>query len=278
MSILQPKGATMNSRGCPTARSTTCCEWASRVRGELRFFRASYFRHSFLCISRSCNVRIPADIMVSALGRYFHPACLRCVNCTAAFDPGAKMFTFASPDEGQKPLCESCHVLGPKPCAACKKPLRTGKFVAVRDAHYHALCLKCAVCAAPLSGDAQEHNGHLYCSMHYREKVSATSEQAVLCASCHLGIEGDDGVTALNQNWHAACFRCSESACDVDIAAEGRYYEFERKPLCHNHYMLRMGELCAACGKRYAALHLSVPTFALFNLVSFLQDPCRCYD
>ena len=169
---------------------------------------------SFYC---SCGKRVPADVVVTALNRHYHPACLRCVSCSTAFSPGSKMFSSAAPGEENRPMCESCHKTGLSPCASCKQPLRTGKFVAARGTHYHARCLLCADCGALLTGDIQEINGRLYCSDHYRARAARPAEPIVPCARCRLAIGDDDGVTALEQNWHAACFRCSESSCDVDI-------------------------------------------------------------
>ena len=147
-------------------------------------------------------------------------------------------------------MCESCRKTSLEPCTACKKPLRSGKFLAVRNANYHASCLKCSDCGVQLDGDIQQHEGRMYCPRHYRERTTRPATPVVPCARCGLGIGEDDGVTALEQNWHAACFRCSEDVCDVDIAADGRYYELERMPFCTKHYMLRMGELCDVCSKR----------------------------
>ena len=196
----------------------------------------------------SCNKQVPADTIVTALGRTYHPDCLRCVSCTSAFGPGVKMFSSAALGEEKRPICESCHKIGQRPCAACKQPLRTGKFVAVRDAHYHARCLLCSDCSCLLTGDVQQHEGLLYCPQHFRERQSRPAASIIPCARCKLGIGEDDGVTALDQNWHAACFRCSEGACDVDIASEGRFYDIEHMPYCTKHYMLKMGKPCA----RYA--------------------------
>ena len=201
----------------------------------------------------SCGERVPADVMVTALGRHYHPACLRCVNCTKEFSPGARMFSSTTPGDEQRPMCESCHKAGSEPCTSCREPLRTGKFVAVRGSgQFHARCLVCAECSTHLTGDVQSHEGRLYCADHYRQRLTQPAAPVISCARCNLGIGDDDGVTALDQNWHAACFRCSEGACDVDIASEGRYYDIDRMPFCTKHYMLRKGEPCVACGKRCA--------------------------
>jgi hypothetical protein len=155
-------------------------------------------------------------------------------------------------------MCESCNKASLGPCASCRQPLRTGKFVSVQGALYHSQCLSCSACHKLLVGSdvRRTGDGRLLCDDHYRALRAPSppaAAPAVPCAKCGRGIDGDDGVTALEQNWHAACFACAEPGCTVDIAAEGRYYEVNRKPYCTQHYMLHQGKPCARCKKQVPA-------------------------
>jgi uncharacterized CHY-type Zn-finger protein len=166
------------------------------------------------------------------------------------------MFGSAVPGEEQQPMCESCHKMSLGPCTACQQPLRTGKFVSVQGALYHSQCLSCSACRKPLRGSdvKRSEDGRLFCEDDFRALLARPATAPVVpCAKCGRGIDDDDGVTALDQNWHAACFACAEPGCTVDIASEGRYYEVSRKPYCTQHYMLLMGKHCARCKKRVPA-------------------------
>ena len=132
-------------------------------------------------------------------------------------------------------------------CVACKDYI-VDDITTFEDLQFHGSCFVCTHenCGVRLmpSGAHITEDGHMLCESHFLELV----EPPIPCARCKLGIGEDDGVTALDRNWHAACFRCSEGACDVDIASEGRFYDIEHMPYCTKHYMLKMGKPCA----RYA--------------------------
>jgi hypothetical protein len=183
---------------------------------------------------------------------------LLCFHSSSAFSPGAKMFASPVTGEERQPMCESCHKMSLGPCATCQQPLRTGKFVELQHdgSLHHSQCLTCSECRKLLGvrDVRRSDDGRLFCETHYLALLSRPSAAPVVpCAKCGRGIGEDDGVTALDQNWHAACFVCAESGCTVDIASEGRYYELEKMPFCTQHYMLRMGKPCARCGKQVPA-------------------------
>ncbi|XP_022831823.1 LIM domain kinase 1 isoform X2 [Spodoptera litura] len=65
------------------------------------------------------------------------------------------------------------------------------------------------------------------------------------CAGCLNDIGDDDYVSALNQDWHKDCFRCS--VCDALLST----WYFERAGLlfCQNDYWARYGESCQQCAQ-----------------------------
>lgn len=65
------------------------------------------------------------------------------------------------------------------------------------------------------------------------------------CSSCFNDLEDDEYISALGQEWHADCFRCS--ACDALLSSW--YFEKDGLLFCKNDYWTQFGESCQQCGE-----------------------------
>ncbi|XP_069191350.1 LIM domain kinase 1-like isoform X2 [Procambarus clarkii] len=82
------------------------------------------------------------------------------------------------------------------------------------------------------------------------EEEEATShdeshEETTVCAGCMNVIDEDEFFSALGQDWHTDCFRCS--ACDVTLSSW--YFEKDGLLFCKNDYWKKYGEACQDCGQ-----------------------------
>lgn len=75
--------------------------------------------------------------------------------------------------------------------------------------------------------------------------ISATSytKSTSQCASCLNNLERDRVISALGQNWHTDCFRCS--VCDNELSHW--YFEKEGLLFCRDDYIQRFGTACQQC-------------------------------
>ncbi|OXU31192.1 hypothetical protein TSAR_001653 [Trichomalopsis sarcophagae] len=64
------------------------------------------------------------------------------------------------------------------------------------------------------------------------------------CAGCLNGIDEDEFIQALGQEWHVDCFRCS--ACDAALSSW--YFEKDGLLFCKDDYWTAYGEACQGCG------------------------------
>lgn len=62
------------------------------------------------------------------------------------------------------------------------------------------------------------------------------------CASCLNDLD-DRTISALGQNWHIDCFRCS--VCDDQLSHW--YFEKDGLLFCRDDYLQRFGEACQQC-------------------------------
>ncbi|KAL0868073.1 hypothetical protein ABMA27_008713 [Loxostege sticticalis] len=73
----------------------------------------------------------------------------------------------------------------------------------------------------------------------------SNSKESLSCAGCLNDIGNDDYVSALGQDWHKDCFRCS--VCDVALSSW--YFEKAGLLFCQNDYWARFGESCQQCAQ-----------------------------
>ncbi|KAJ8710992.1 hypothetical protein PYW07_008234 [Mythimna separata] len=71
------------------------------------------------------------------------------------------------------------------------------------------------------------------------------TKESLSCAGCLNDIGDDDYVSALNQDWHKDCFRCS--VCDAQLSTW--YFEKAGLLFCQNDYWARYGESCQQCAQ-----------------------------
>ncbi|CAG9126403.1 unnamed protein product [Plutella xylostella] len=72
---------------------------------------------------------------------------------------------------------------------------------------------------------------------------SSVKTESPSCAGCLNNIGNSDYVSALNQEWHKDCFRCS--VCDGQLSSW--YLEKGGLLFCQRDYWARFGELCQQC-------------------------------
>lgn len=69
--------------------------------------------------------------------------------------------------------------------------------------------------------------------------------QELECSSCLNGLDDEEYISALGQEWHAECFRCS--ACDAQLSSW--YFEKDGLLFCKNDYWTKFGESCQQCSE-----------------------------
>lgn len=74
---------------------------------------------------------------------------------------------------------------------------------------------------------------------------SASSDTTMpQCSSCLNSLESEEYISALGQEWHTECFRCS--ACDSQLSSW--YFEKDGLLFCRDDYWQRFGHACQQCG------------------------------
>ncbi|GJQ85288.1 LIMK1 [Trypoxylus dichotomus] len=76
------------------------------------------------------------------------------------------------------------------------------------------------------------------------ENDEADSSEAV-CSGCLNVLDDDECISALGQDWHMECFRCS--ACDASLS--NWYFEKDGLLFCKDDYWSRYGESCQQCSQ-----------------------------
>ncbi|XP_028407501.1 PDZ and LIM domain protein 5-like [Dendronephthya gigantea] len=159
---------------------------------------------------------------VSALGRNWHPEHFCCGGCQRSLQ------NVGFVEEGGLMYCESCYNqrFAPK-CASCNQPI-IGVSVKALGKVYHQEHFTCTHCGKQLAGEGfHVENGDPYCSQDYKELF------CVKCYSCKQIIRaGDRWMEAINQKWHADCFRCM--TCGIVLENTG-FYSAGNRVFCPDH-------------------------------------------
>ncbi|OWR55111.1 LIM domain kinase 1 isoform 2 [Danaus plexippus plexippus] len=73
----------------------------------------------------------------------------------------------------------------------------------------------------------------------------SNQKEILICGGCLNDISDEDYVSALSQDWHRDCFRCS--VCDAQLTT----WFFEKGGLlfCREDYWTRFGDVCHRCGQ-----------------------------
>ncbi|KAG4079659.1 hypothetical protein HA402_010439 [Bradysia odoriphaga] len=77
------------------------------------------------------------------------------------------------------------------------------------------------------------------------ENGNTDDNQELECSSCLNGLDDEEYISALGQEWHAECFRCS--ACDAQLSSW--YFEKDGLLFCKNDYWTKFGESCQQCSE-----------------------------
>lgn len=159
---------------------------------------------------------------VSALGRNWHPEHFSCNGCQRSLQ------NIGFVEEAGQMFCESCYndTFAPK-CASCNQPI-VGVSVKALGKVYHQEHFTCTHCNKQLAGEGfHVENGMPYCSKDYKDLFS------VKCHSCQQIIRaGDRWMEAINQKWHADCFRCM--TCGIVLEKTG-FYTAGNRVFCPEH-------------------------------------------
>lgn len=159
---------------------------------------------------------------VSALGRNWHPEHFCCNGCQRSLQ------NIGFVEEAGKMFCENCYneKYAPK-CASCNQAI-VGVSVKALGKVYHQEHFMCAHCNKQLAGEGfHVENGLPYCSKDYKDLFS------VKCYSCQQIIRaGDRWMEAVNQKWHADCFRCM--TCGIVLEKTG-FYTTGNRVFCPEH-------------------------------------------
>ncbi|KAK9753916.1 PDZ domain [Popillia japonica] len=71
------------------------------------------------------------------------------------------------------------------------------------------------------------------------------TDSAAVCQGCLNVLDDDECISALGQDWHMECFRCS--ACDASLS--NWYFEKDGLLFCKEDYWSRYGESCQQCSQ-----------------------------
>ncbi|RUS83136.1 hypothetical protein EGW08_009083 [Elysia chlorotica] len=119
---------------------------------------------------------------------------------------------------------QTLHV-GPSLCSGCSQPI-LDQFVLQLEGHpWHAGCLRCQVCNAPLSHLCYSGNSRLLCQEDFFRIFGAT------CSSCREVIAPSAVVRRAHDNvYHQECFRCS--VCRRELCTGDEFYLGQDGALC----------------------------------------------
>ncbi|XP_038109700.1 LIM domain kinase 1 isoform X1 [Culex quinquefasciatus] len=92
------------------------------------------------------------------------------------------------------------------------------------------------------------------------------------CASCYNALEKDEYVSALGQEWHSDCFRCS--VCDIHLS--NWYVEKEGLLFCKDDYWAKYGESCQQCAQVISG-PVMVAGDHKFHPECFCCDACKVF-
>jgi len=149
-------------------------------------------------------------------GQKIHPEHYRCASCGCDFMGGN-----CKEHDGKNYCYECFEKIVKSVCAGCGKPI-IGRSLTALSRTWHPECLCCCVCGETfVQGSYFEHEDKAYCQFHYYKLFGK------ICPRCQQVVQ-DDGIHAIGQMWHPACFTCH--GCSKPL--KGAVYDYESKPLC----------------------------------------------
>lgn len=152
-----------------------------------------------------CQQPISGKYM-TAEGKHYHRECFVCAACSCILSDAF------FPENGQT-LCSNCYdtIHPPKVCHTCRQRIK-GPCLQVGDLPYHKGCLVCCKCHRELDDVfVESEEGHGFVCRLCQPR----------CALCAKHLTGKHCFRVGQQQFHSACFRCSD--CNSCIA--DRYFE-----------------------------------------------------
>ncbi|CAG9104573.1 unnamed protein product [Plutella xylostella] len=119
---------------------------------------------------------------------------------------------------------------GAMSCAGCEKPILDKFLLHVLERAWHAACVRCADCRAPLADKCYSRDNKLFCRNDFFRLVFL--------------VVGSWYFVLLERAWHAACVRCA--VCHAPLA--DKCYSRGKKLFCRNDFFRRYGTKCSGCG------------------------------
>lgn len=128
-------------------------------------------------------------------------------------------------------------------CANCRLPMYDSEDrYTVNDSSYHRACFTCEVCGKELREQQfYMSDGRFYCKQDY---LYSMEKKVTRCAECKQPIQ-DMVLSALNRNYHPACFQCT--ACGKCL--DGVQFALDKDNLvyCLPDYYERFAPRCHRC-------------------------------
>lgn len=94
-----------------------------------------------------------------------------------------------------------------------------------------------------------------------------------LCAACSNGLENEEFISALGQNYHISCFRCT--FCDIEMWNTNFYFEKDGMLFCKKDYWQKFGAYCQQCNDIVSGPYISVGVEHKFHPECFVCSECR---
>ncbi|CAJ0592436.1 unnamed protein product [Cylicocyclus nassatus] len=128
-------------------------------------------------------------------------------------------------------------------CANCRRPMyETEDRYKINDSTYHKACFTCEVCGKELR-EQQFYldDGRFYCKQDYLYNMD---KKVTRCFQCKEPIQ-DMVLSALNRNYHPACFRCA--GCGICLDGVPFALDKENQVYCMPDYHERFAPRCYRC-------------------------------
>ncbi|KAG8229202.1 hypothetical protein J437_LFUL001074 [Ladona fulva] len=115
-------------------------------------------------------------------------------------------------------------------CGGCRGLILDRFILKVLDRTWHARCLKCGDCAAPLTDKCFAREGHVFCKEDFFKRFGTK------CAACEEGIPPTEVVRRAGEHvYHLGCFACA--LCRRQLNTGDEFYLMEdRKLVCKPDY------------------------------------------
>ncbi|XP_066466819.1 LIM/homeobox protein Lhx6 [Tiliqua scincoides] len=138
----------------------------------------------------------------------------------------------SSPSVCSPPSSASSALLPPKHlCCSCGLEILDRYLLQVNERTWHARCLECSVCRAPLRRQSSCYvkDRQIFCKLDYFSRFGTK------CARCGRQIYASDWVRRARGNaYHLACFACF--SCKRQLSTGEEFGLVEEKVLCRIHY------------------------------------------